>query len=189
MMSWFDIIISLILLGALFRGINKGIVMQLTGFASIIIGAIFAGKVSEIILPILLNATNISYNVASVVSYILAFIVIAFSIKFIGKMLQSLFETIHVSFLNKILGGVIGVAGTMIFLSIMLNLAVMLDPEEEVITSKVKSETFFYSRVQVVVPTIVPFLDKELWEKYIPNKDRKDDSKEVVKKQPSKLLS
>ena len=188
-MSWFDIIVSLILLGALIRGMQKGIVMQLAGFAAIIFGAIFAGKVAEIILPFLLNTINISPNIARVASYILAFTIIAFGIKFIGKMLNNVLEAIHINFLNKILGGIIGVAGAMIILSIMLNLAVILDPEEEVITSKLKSDSIFYSRVQIVVPTIVPFLNKALWEKYIPDKYRQDQQNEEESKTPEKLHS
>lgn len=167
-MSWFDILISLILLASFVRGMRKGLVMQLAGFAAIIIGAIFAGKVAKIIVPFLINTINISVNVAGVISYILAFIVIAIGVNFIGKMIHGLFDAMHISFLNKILGAVIGVGSTMVILSILLNLAVILDPEGEVVTEKIKSETFFYSRVQVVVPTIVPYLNKDLWEKYVP---------------------
>ncbi len=168
MMSWFDIIVSLILLASFVSGIRKGLVMQLSGFAAIIIGAIFAGKVAKIILPFLVNTINISVNIAGALSYILAFIVIAFGVNFIGKMVQSLFDAMHISFLNKILGAFVGIGSAMVILSILLNLALILDPEEDVVTEKIKSESFFYSRIQVVIPTIVPYLNKDLWEKYVP---------------------
>lgn len=172
MMSWFDIIVSLILLASFVRGVQKGLVMQLARFAAIIIGAIFAGKVAKIILPFLLNTIHISINAAGVISYILAFAVIVFGVILIGKMLHGLFDTLHISFLNKILGAIVGVGSAMIILSILLNLVVILDPEDEVVTKKIKTETFFYSRVQVVVPTIVPYLNKDLWEKYVPEQFR-----------------
>ncbi len=169
MMSWFDIIVSLILLASFVRGMRKGLVMQLASFAAVIIGAVFAGKAAKIILPFLTNTVNISVNTAGVVSYILAFIVIAFGINFIGKMVQSLFKAMHISLLNKLLGAILSVGTAMVILSILLNLTIILDPEEDVITEKTKSETFFYSRIQVVIPTIVPYLNKDLWERYAPD--------------------
>lgn len=167
-MNWFDIIISLLLLAAFVRGIRKGVVMQLTGFAAIILGAIFAGKAAKFMLPFLLNTVNISLNVAVVISYILAFTIIVFAVRLVGKMLQGLFEALYLSFINKILGAIVGVGTAMIILSIFINLASLIDPEEEIISSKVKSESFFYSKVQILVPVIVPYLNKDLWERHIP---------------------
>ena len=178
-MSWFDIIISLVLLGAFLRGLRKGFTMQLAGFAAIIIGAVFAGKVAGILSPYILKTLNISVNVAGVISYILAFMIIAFGIKFIGKMLHSLFEALHISFINKILGALLGVFSASIVLSILINLAIIVDPEEEVITNRLKSDTFFYSKIQVVVPIIVPYLRKELWEKYIPDQLKINEEEEL----------
>ncbi|MDD4727591.1 MAG: CvpA family protein [Dysgonamonadaceae bacterium] len=179
MMSWFDIIVSLVILGAFVRGLQKGLVMQLTRFIAIIISAIFAGKTAVIISSFLLNTINISVNLARVVAYILAFIVIVFIINFIGKIIHSLFKTLHISFINKIMGAIVGVAGAMIVLSILLNLAVMLDPNEEVISKELKSDSFLYSRVQVVVPAVVPYLNKKLWDKYIPDYLKEDEIEEV----------
>ena len=174
-MSWFDIIVLLVLLGSFVRGMKKGLTMQLAGLAAIIIGAIFAGKVAHILLPFLLKSINISANVIGVISYILAFTIIVFGIKFIGKMIHSLFEALHISFLNKIMGAVVGVISASVVLSILINLAVMLDPEEEVITSELKSDTFFYSKIQQVIPNIVPYLKKDIWDKYIPEQLKKED--------------
>lgn len=190
-MSWFDIIITLILLGAFMRGFKKGLTMQLAGLAAIIIAAIFAGKAANILLPFLLNTISISANIARVVSYILAFMIIAFGIKFIGKMLHSLFEVLHLSFINKILGAGLGVISVSIVLSILLNLAVMLDPEEEIITNEYETESFFYSKIQIVIPIIVPYLRKEVWEKYdVPNQLKKHNKdEEKVERTPRRLLS
>lgn len=177
-MNWFDIIITLLLLAAFVKGIQKGVVMQLAGFAAIILGAIFAGKAAKIMLPFLLETVNISLNVAIVISYIIAFILIVFAVKQIGKLLHRLFEALHISIINKILGAVIGIATAMVILSIFLNLAILVDPEEEIITTKIKTESFFYPRVQLLVPIIVPYLNKNLWDKNIPEKYRPKIEKE-----------
>ena len=179
MMSWFDIIVSLVILGAFVRGLQKGLVMQLTRFTAIIISAIFAGKIAVMISPFLLNTINISENLARVVAYILSFIVIVFVFFFICKIIHGLFKTLQISFINKIMGAIVAVAGAMIVLSILLNLAVMLDPNEEVISKELKSDSFSYSRVQVVVPAIVPYLNKNMWDKYIPDYLKEDEIEET----------
>lgn len=190
-MNLFDIIISLLLLAAFVRGIQKGVVMQLAGFAAIILGAIFAGKAAKFMLPFLINTVNISLNVAVVISYILAFTIIVFAVRLLGKMLHSVFEALYLSFINKILGAMVAVGTAMIILSIFLNLALLIDPEEEIISSKVKSESFFYSKVQILVPVIVPYLNKDLWdrhtpEEYIPKEQQKEQQQS---KTPKKLHS
>lgn len=187
MKSWFDIIVALILLSSFVRGMQKGFVMELAGFVAVIIGAIFAGKLAVIILPFLVNTITISVNAAGVISYILAFILLAFAVNFVGKRIHRLFEVMQINFLNRILGAVIGVGIAMVLLSIVLNLAVRLDPAEEVITEKIKTETFFYSRVQIVVPTIVPYLNRDLWEKYIPEKLRPDELEVDSTSRPKQL--
>jgi membrane protein required for colicin V production len=62
----------------------------------------------------------------------------------------------------------------MVFLSIILNLILLLDNDEVVISQKVRQESFFYERVEAVIPAIIPYLKKELWEDYIPHPYRKD---------------
>ena len=186
-MNWFDIIISLLLLAAFVKGIQKGVVMQLAGFAAIILGAIFAGKGAKIILPFLLNTINISPNVALVLSYIIVFIIIVFVIKLIGKMIHGLFKALQISFINKVLGAVVGLGTAMIILSIVLNLALLVDPEEEIITDKIKTESYFYPKVQILVPIIVPYLNRDSWEKNIPKKYRPKDNKEEKSDLPEEL--
>lgn len=187
-MNWLDIIVSLLLLAAFLRGIKKGLVMQLAGFATIIIGAIFAGKVGKMILPFLLDTINISLNVAVVISYVLAFIAIGLIISIVGKMIQGLFEALYLSFINKILGALVGIATTMIVLSIILNLAILIDPEEEVITNNLKNESFFYPKVQMLVPIIVPYLNIDLWQNHIPEKYRPNYEEEEGDVYPPKEL-
>lgn len=188
-MSWFDIIIALLLLASFVRGIRKGLIMQLAGFAAIILGAIFAGKAAEAIEPFLLNTVNISRNVGVVISYILAFIVIVFGVRLIGNMLHGLFKALHISILNKILGAIVGVATGMVILSIFLNLATLIDPKEEIITSKIKSETYFYPKIQVLIPIIVPYLNRELLERYIPEQLNPNYEEEEEGSTPEKLHS
>lgn len=169
-MIWFDIIILLILVGAFINGMQKGLTMQLADFVSILLAAIFAGKVAGVILPHLLKAIHISESIARVVSYVLSFIIIVFAIRFIGKMFHTLIVALHMGFINKILGAALSVISASLVLSILINLMIILDPEETILANEIKTDTFFYSKIQVAAPIIVPFLKEEVWDKHIQEK-------------------
>ncbi len=71
-MNWFDLTIGIILLVAFINGYRKGFVMQVIGFATVVLAAIFGGRIAEKILPEVINISNLSTDAAKVLSFILA---------------------------------------------------------------------------------------------------------------------
>lgn len=173
MLNWFDIVILVFLLIAFINGYRKGLVTMLVGLATVILAAVFGGKLAARVLPELQNLFDMSPQAANVLSYVAAFFLIAIVVSLAGKMVQKIFESVNLSFVNRLLGSVISLATAMVVCSILLNLVLMLDFNEKLIKPEVKKESFFYDRVRVVVPAIVPYLDKEIWEEYVPEKYRK----------------
>lgn len=167
-MNWLDLSISLLLLIAFFNGYRKGLIMQIIGLATIVLAAIFGGKLAQRILPEISRLIDLSPEVAKVISFVLAFVAIAVALSLIGRVVQRFVDVVLLGLLNRLLGAVIA-AGTMaLFLSIILNLVTMLDTNEQVINRKTKEKSFFYPRVEAVVPAIVPYLKPQLWDEYIP---------------------
>lgn len=173
-MNWFDLTILIFLLIALVNGYKKGFVMQLVGLATIVLAAIFGGKLAASILPEINRFMEISPSFARVLSFLIAFGLIAVVISIIGRLIEKFIDLVSLSFLNRLLGCVIALGTIMVILSIVLNLVLMLDQRENIITKEVKQESFFFERVEAVVPAIVPYLDKELWEEFIPENYRNE---------------
>lgn len=182
-MNWFDILVTVLLLVALVNGYRKGLIMQLVGLATIVLAAIFGGRLAAMILPELDRLVNFTPEVARVISYVLAFALIAVVISLIGGLLERFINVVFLSFVNRLAGAVIAVGTMMVFLSVLLNLVLMLDQRETAITPEVKEESFFFHRVEAVVPAIVPYLDQELWDEYVPERYRE----EIENKQDSTL--
>jgi len=173
-MNWFDIVITLLLLVAFISGYRKGLIMQLVGLATIVLAAIFGGKLAANILPELNRIINFTPDVARVISFVLAFALIAVGISLIGRLLQRFIDVVFLSFINRLVGAVLAVGTMMVFLSVILNLVLMLDKGEVAITPETKKESFFFPRVEAVVPAIVPYLNQEFWDEYIPEKYREE---------------
>lgn len=173
MLNWFDIVILIFLLIAFVNGYRKGLVMMLVGLATVILAAIFGGQLAVKILPELQKLIDVSPQLANVLSYVAAFLAIAIVLGLVGFFVQKIFESVNLNFINRLLGSVVSVGTTVLIFSILLNLILMLDPEEKVIKPDVKQKSFFYEKIRVVVPAIVPYLNKEMWEEYVPEKYRK----------------
>lgn len=173
MLNGFDLIILIFLLVAFVNGYRKGLVMMLVGLATVILAAVFAGKLAVTVLPYLQKTFDFSPQVTHVLSYVAAFLAIAAVVSLIGFLVQKVFESVNLNFINRILGGVVSMGTTVVVLSILLNLILMLDGEEKIIKPNIKQKSFFYEKVRVAVPAIVPYLNKEMWEEFVPEKYRK----------------
>jgi len=174
MMNWFDILISILLLIALVNGYRKGLIMQLVGLATIVLAAIFGGRLAESIFPEIIGMINLSPEAAKVLSFIIAFVLIAIVLSIVGRLLQKFIDVVLLSFFNRLLGAVIAVGTMMLFLSIILNLVLMLDKKEVVIKKEIREESCFFERVEAVVPAIIPHLNQEFWNEYVPENYREE---------------
>lgn len=173
-MNWFDLVTIVLLLIAIVKGYRKGLIMQLVGLAVIVLAAVFGGKLAAYILPVLNRLIDISPEFSKVLSFILAFAAIAIIISFAGRLLQRFIDVVFLSFFNRFLGSVVGAGTMMAFLSIILNLILMLDKRETVIKRDIKEESFFFERVEAVIPAIVPYLNREFWNEYVPENYREE---------------
>ena len=173
-MNAFDILILILLLLAFVHGYRKGLIMQVVGLATIILAAIFGGKLAAVILPELVRLINLTPETAKVISYVLAFAGIAIVIALIGRLVQRFVDVVFLSFVNRLAGALVATGTLMVFLSVLLNLALMLDRNETLIKPEVKKESFFFQRVEAVVPAIVPYLNREFWEEHVPEKYREE---------------
>lgn len=168
MLIVFDLIVLLFLFIAFIKGYRKGLISMIISLATIIIATVFGGKIAEWIYPHLIDTINISPQWTNILAYTFAFLLIAFALTLVGKIVQNLFEAIYLGVINRILGALISISTTMIILSLITNLLLVVDFKERIITPELKKESFFYDRIQVIVPTITPFLNFEYIEDIIP---------------------
>ena len=172
MLNGFDLLVLIFLIVAFINGYRKGLVTMLVGLVTVVLAAVFAGKLADTLLPHIQKMFGSSPQVATVLSYVAAFLAIGAVVSIIGFLIQKLFESVNLNFINRILGSVVSIGTTVVVLSILLNLILMLDRKEKIIKPEIKQKSFFYERVRVAVPAIVPYLNKETWEEYVPEKYR-----------------
>jgi membrane protein required for colicin V production len=173
-MNWLDITIGILLLLAFIIGYRKGLIMQLIGLAGILLAVFFGGKFAKIILPELERVFDFSSELLLVLSYIVAFVAIALIAYLAGQMIEKIVDVFFLDFFNRLFGGIIAIITMVVVLSLLLNLVLILDKNEQIISARVKSNSFFFERIKPVVPVIVPYLKKESWNEYIPERYKEE---------------
>jgi len=110
-----DIIFCLFMLYCFYRGFSKGLVMAVFG----LIGYIAAILATMFFTKQFIQWVNWKSVYAPIVCYILLFIAVIFLFRLIGKLIESLLELAQINFINKLIGGSIGMlVGLIIFSSI-----------------------------------------------------------------------
>ena len=75
-MTWFDILIYIVVIYCVFKGYKTGLIKQLATLAGLIAGAILSGQISSILLPVLQGKSHSSEYILAPLSYMLAFALI-----------------------------------------------------------------------------------------------------------------
>lgn len=157
-MNWFDLVVVVIVILSMIRGLFSGLVMQLATLAGIILGAVFAGKLSEYIAPELIKITEASPHIVGPLSYILAFIAILIGLFFVGKLIESFVDAIKMTALNRLAGGIFCAAKWIVIFSILINLLVEFDQDKSIIKEDVRNQSYTYPLVTEVAKTVIPYL-------------------------------
>lgn len=161
-MVWFDFIILGVLVFSFIKGYKSGLVMQLAMLVGLIVSAIFAGKLSELVTPYLIRwIDGIPSYVLSPISYLIAFVLIISACFFWGKIFESLLKLVLLGFVNSFIGGLFSMLKWLVIFSILLNLILMLDYNHKLIDENTKEKSLTFEPVSQIAQTLVPFLRPE----------------------------
>lgn len=157
-MTWLDIFVAIICIMAFLRGLKTGLIMQVASLGGIILGAIFAGRIAEIIYPYLDGKIGDSENVTGAASYLIGFVLILFAVSLIGKLTHSLANAIFLGSINRIVGAVFCTAKWILIMSILLNILIQFDLGKSLIKDKVRDQSHTYPILINIAQTIIPYL-------------------------------
>ena len=155
-MSWLDILILLPLLIGLVRGLMKGLIVELSSIVAIILGFMGAKYWSASFATWLMLQFNWSETACIVVAYALLFAGIALALNILARLLSKLFQKIQLGWLNRLLGGVFGVAKWGIVIVALVLCLHNLDKQFQFIQPELKDKSIVYT-------TLTPYAEKA-WE-------------------------
>lgn len=161
-----DIIFAVIIVLAIIKGYQRGLIIGLFSLVAIIIGLAAAIKLSAVVAGYIGNAVKISEQWLPVISFAVVFIIVVLLIRLGANAIERVVEVVMLGWVNKIGGIILYAAIYIIVFSILLFYAEQL----KLLQQETTRESVTYSFVQPWGPkainaigSVIPFF-KDMFE-------------------------
>jgi membrane protein required for colicin V production len=158
-MNLLDIILLVPLVWLAYRGLRRGLIIELASLAALILGIYASIHFSWFAADLLAEWLNIEPEYMSIVSFIVTFIAVVVLVYSVGKVIEKMVDMVALGFLNKLLGSVFGLIKAVLFMSVILLLISSFDKNESLISPELKQESRLYKPIASVIPMIIPRID------------------------------
>lgn len=153
-------IIDLAFLGlmvlAVFRGFQKGLIVAIFSLVAFIVGLAAAIKLSAVVANYLKDSVNVSAQWLPVLSFLAVFIAVVLLIRMAAKLIEASVEVAMMGWVNKIGGAFF----YMILYTILLSVALFFLVQLNIISEKTIKESVTYAYIQPFGPVVINGIGK-----------------------------
>lgn len=154
-MNWFDIIVAVPLIWAIWRGFSHGLIQQLLAIVTLIGGVWVAwhwGKSTG-------EALGIDPQWATVGGFVILFTAIVIGLAIVGRFTKGLFNIAGLGAFDTILGVLFSVAKVWLITSITVHWLTTLPFAQNILTTKITSESVLYAPLCQTAEQVFPYID------------------------------
>ncbi len=169
-MNILDIIFLVPLLLALYRGFKKGIIHMVASLVALILGILGAMKLRPLYASLLDSIFDISPDYMNVIAFSVAFVSIVMVVHLVAFLVEKVIKAVALSFVNRLLGMGFGLLVTAFVISIILWPVNQVNAERQIIKSERIEGSFLYKPLSAFAPAVFPYLKKQDWKEFIPEK-------------------
>jgi membrane protein required for colicin V production len=160
-MNYIDMFITVLLIYAIFRGITRGLVLQLASLAAVLVGIYTAVRLSGFTARYLAQHWTFSFEYLYIVSLAITFTLVFVLINLLGRLLENIVETVHLSFLNKIAGAFFNICKVMLIVGVILLFIDRIDKQISILPKNAREGSFFYKPVTSITLFLFPALGND----------------------------
>jgi|SRR5690606_4124433 len=155
-----DIIIAILLGYALYKGLQKGLVVAILSLFALIIGVYVSLKFSFYTRDILFIDSNLSEHTITLAAFFITFVIVLLVLFFLGKMLTKMISAIALGFLNRVGGAVFEGLKMVLIISIILNLFQKINFNHIIVSKEQLDSSLFYRPIEEVSKKVFPLMEK-----------------------------
>ena len=152
-------IIDIIMLGLVVLmtiwGMVRGLVRQVGDLAALILGIVGANLWGNQVTAQLLEHTEWSMLVCQFIAYIGLFIAIYIIIRIVAGCIKSITRFVRLGWIDSLAGGLFGAFKTILFVSLLLNLAMLVAQDAEFWKSPELTQSICYETVRNFAPEVL----------------------------------
>ena len=107
-MNVIDVVVFIILTYGVLRGVNKGLIIEISGILAFALGILGAFKFSNLTSKFFGNLVDWNQKTIQLVCFIALFLIIVYLTSLMAKMITKTLQLIALGWLNRIFGGLFG---------------------------------------------------------------------------------
>lgn len=158
-MNYVDMFVVVLFAWSIFRGATRGLVMQATTLAALVLGIYGAVKLSGFTARMIANHINVNEEYLYLIALALTFVAVFILISIAGKAIDKIIEAIQLSLLNKILGVIFGICKMALIMGIVLAYVDRLDYQMPFLPEGTKENSIFFNPLSSLAKAIFPGLE------------------------------
>ncbi len=135
-----DTLAAIVISFGFYLGYQRGLIKTVFDTLSLLIGILAAIKLSPWMMDILGKLFNLSKPLELILGIALTFLIVMGVIRFVGKKLEDVLETVNINFINKAAGGLL----QGLFFAAVLSYAISLMDKVNVIKEETKTSSITY---------------------------------------------
>jgi membrane protein required for colicin V production len=159
-MNYIDVVILVLIAYALFRGITRGLVLQLASLVALIAGIFLALKFSGFTARYLVKSWAFDYEYLYMASVAITFILVFIAITVLGRLLDKAVQTAQLSFINKLAGAFFNICKVLLIVGVILLFIDRIDKRQSILPKNAREGSFFYKPVTSATLLLFPSLGK-----------------------------
>lgn len=156
-MTVLDIVLLLCLIPGVVSGYTKGFVNQLVDIVAILAGAWAALRFSNVVSQWLANYVTWDKNILYIASFIIVVLVVVFILNMIGGLITTALKTVKLGWVNRLTGVVLGLAKTVILLSIPVMLFQSINGQFNLVDPEKLKASQAYTLLSDFANTVFPY--------------------------------
>ena len=151
-----DIVLGIPILYGMIKGLQKGVIIEITGLLALLVGLYVSVKCSSFAANWLMENTEIQGKFIPALGYALTFVAVCFGVFALGKVLDKMVEVVMLGWLNKLLGAIFGGLKILVILSGLLLVVEGFDQDFHFFPDHLKQESLLYNPIKETAGMVVP---------------------------------
>lgn len=158
-MNTLDIVILILMVPAIVRGIQKGLIEQVVAFASLFVSAYLAYLFADNVGDWLSQYITVAPSVLYILSFVIVIVITVLLFNLCAKLLSNLVKTISLGWLNSGLGLVFAIFNAAVIIGLVLRIFTDFNTNTLHLQTFWMDESLLYGWIKKLTDAIFPFLE------------------------------
>lgn len=159
-MTGIDIILGGLLIYGFGKGLWKGLVSELAGVVSLLLGIFIAIKFSGFVGGFFSGNITENPKHAAIVAFIITFVAVVIGVAFLSKIVTKLADFSGLGLVNRLLGGVFGCIKMILIVSVVLHFFLKINSNHLFAEKKTLDNSLFFNPILKVSNLVFPTLEE-----------------------------